>query len=112
MIEWPKGEKEPTKYWLSTLAEDATLHRLVYFAKLRWERTLGKTFPVGRAVEPEAVAGAWPEITSFEKSEHPPTIAASMQPVIDNLNRKSKGGNEFIDVDAAWVRDLLARQTK
>lgn len=36
LIEWPRGEKEPTKYWLSTLPEDTTLHRLVYFAKLRW----------------------------------------------------------------------------
>jgi Transposase DDE domain len=36
LIEWPKGEKEPTKYWLSTLPEGTTLHRLVYFAKLRW----------------------------------------------------------------------------
>jgi SRSO17 transposase len=36
LIEWPKGEKEPTKYWLSTLPQDITLHRLVYFAKLRW----------------------------------------------------------------------------
>ena len=36
LIEWPKGETEPTKYWLSTLPEDITLHRLVYFAKLRW----------------------------------------------------------------------------
>jgi SRSO17 transposase len=36
LIEWPKGEKEPTKYWLSTLPQDVTLHRLVYFAKLRW----------------------------------------------------------------------------
>ena len=36
LIEWPEGEKEPTKYWLSTLPEDITLQRLVYFAKLRW----------------------------------------------------------------------------
>jgi SRSO17 transposase len=36
LIEWPKGEKEPTKYWLSTLPEDITLQRLVYAAKLRW----------------------------------------------------------------------------
>jgi SRSO17 transposase len=36
LIEWPKGESEPTKYWFSTLPEDAALHRLVYFAKLRW----------------------------------------------------------------------------
>jgi SRSO17 transposase len=36
LIEWPKGEKEPTKYWLSTLAEDMTFRRLVELAKLRW----------------------------------------------------------------------------
>jgi SRSO17 transposase len=36
LIEWPKGEKEPTKYFLSTLPADISFHRLVYFAKLRW----------------------------------------------------------------------------
>jgi SRSO17 transposase len=36
LIEWPKGEKEPTKYWLSTLPEDISLRRLVDYAKLRW----------------------------------------------------------------------------
>jgi SRSO17 transposase len=36
LIEWPKGEKEPTKYWLSTLPENIAFHRLVYLAKLRW----------------------------------------------------------------------------
>ena len=36
LIEWPHGETEPTKYWLSTLPGDITLQRLVYFAKLRW----------------------------------------------------------------------------
>jgi SRSO17 transposase len=36
LIEWPKGEKEPTKYWLSTLPENIGLARLVDLAKLRW----------------------------------------------------------------------------
>lgn len=36
LIEWPKGEAEPTKYWLSNCAADIALHRLVYLAKLRW----------------------------------------------------------------------------
>jgi SRSO17 transposase len=36
LIEWPKGEKEPTKYWLSTLPADITFERLVDLAKLRW----------------------------------------------------------------------------
>jgi SRSO17 transposase len=36
LIEWPEGEAEPTKYWLSTLPEDVSFQRLVDFAKLRW----------------------------------------------------------------------------
>jgi SRSO17 transposase len=36
LIEWPKAEKEPTKYWLSTLPHDIALARLVDLAKLRW----------------------------------------------------------------------------
>jgi SRSO17 transposase len=36
LIEWPKGEKKPTKYWLSTLEQDIGLRRLVDLAKLRW----------------------------------------------------------------------------
>ena len=36
LIEWPKGEDEPTKYWLSTLPKDVSFRRLVDTAKLRW----------------------------------------------------------------------------
>jgi SRSO17 transposase len=36
LIEWPQGEKEPSKYWLSSLPEDIPLARLVELAKLRW----------------------------------------------------------------------------
>ena len=36
MIEWPQDEKEPTKYWLSTLPEGIDFARLVDLAKLRW----------------------------------------------------------------------------
>jgi SRSO17 transposase len=36
LIEWPQGENEPTKYWLSTLPEDISFRRLVDMAKLRW----------------------------------------------------------------------------
>lgn len=36
LIEWPKGEEEPSKYWLSTLARDIAFERLVDLAKLRW----------------------------------------------------------------------------
>ena len=36
LIEWPPGESEPTKYWLSTLPADISFYRLVDLAKLRW----------------------------------------------------------------------------
>jgi len=36
LIEWPKGEAEPTKYWLSSLPADMPLRDLVDLAKLRW----------------------------------------------------------------------------
>src|ERR1700741_2756531 len=36
LIEWPEGEKEPTKYWLSTLPPNIAFKRLVDLAKLRW----------------------------------------------------------------------------
>jgi len=36
LIEWPEGEAEPTKYWLSTLPANINFRRLVDLAKLRW----------------------------------------------------------------------------
>jgi len=36
LCEWPEGEAEPVKYWLSSLPEDAPIERLVGLAKLRW----------------------------------------------------------------------------
>ena len=36
LIEWPKEEPEPTKYWLSSLPTDTKLTDLVLMAKHRW----------------------------------------------------------------------------
>jgi SRSO17 transposase len=36
LIEWPKGEAKPTKYWLATVDPDMSLRRLVDIAKMRW----------------------------------------------------------------------------
>jgi SRSO17 transposase len=36
LVEWPEGEKEPTKYWLSTVPENVSFRQLVDFAKMRW----------------------------------------------------------------------------
>jgi SRSO17 transposase len=35
LIEWPEGEKEPTKYWVSNLAKTTSFVRLVRYAKQR-----------------------------------------------------------------------------
>jgi SRSO17 transposase len=36
LIEWPEGEVQPTKYWLSTLPQNVSFTQLVDLAKLRW----------------------------------------------------------------------------
>jgi SRSO17 transposase len=36
LIEWPQGEKEPTKYWISTLPATTKFNALIKMAKHRW----------------------------------------------------------------------------
>jgi len=36
LVEWPEGEAAPTKFWLSTLADDVSLEEIVKVAKMRW----------------------------------------------------------------------------
>jgi SRSO17 transposase len=36
LIDWPKGEGEPSKYWLSTLPVETKIQDLVRLAKQRW----------------------------------------------------------------------------
>jgi len=73
-----------------------------FFAKLRWERSEGKTFRLGRDVTPEDVDASWKAITQFDKTTHPGSVAESMQPIMANVEAgPSKGGNQFIDVDQA-----------
>jgi SRSO17 transposase len=36
LIEWPKGEDAPTKYWFATLPQDIAFRSLVDITKLRW----------------------------------------------------------------------------
>src|SRR3954471_7077831 len=73
-----------------------------FFAKLRWERSSGKTFRLGRAIAIEDVDAAMPQISQFDRTTHPESITAALQPLIENVEAgPSKGGNQFIDVDAA-----------
>lgn len=36
LIEWPAGEKEPTKFWLSTLLKSTSFDQLVDITMMRW----------------------------------------------------------------------------
>ncbi len=36
VCEWPEGETDPVKYWLSNLPAETSLEWLVSLAKLRW----------------------------------------------------------------------------
>ena len=36
LIEWPAGDVEPLKYFLSTAPSDATLEQIVFVTKMRW----------------------------------------------------------------------------
>jgi SRSO17 transposase len=36
LAEWPEGESEPVKYWISNLPEGTPIQHLVHLAKLRW----------------------------------------------------------------------------
>jgi (3R)-3-hydroxyacyl-CoA dehydrogenase / 3a,7a,12a-trihydroxy-5b-cholest-24-enoyl-CoA hydratase / enoyl-CoA hydratase 2 len=73
-----------------------------FFAKLRWERSTGKTFRLGRSVAIEDVDAGWRDITQFDTTSHPDTIGGALQPLIENVEAgPSKGGNQFIDVDRA-----------
>ena len=74
-----------------------------FFAKLRWERTEGKTFQLGRDDHARGrrrrVEGDHRASTRRRTRRD---VTESMQPIMANVEAgPSKGGNEFIDVDAA-----------
>ncbi len=72
------------------------------YTSLRWERTKGKVFRLGREVTPEALQASWEQINDFSETEVVHSIMESLGPVIENVEAgPSKGGNELIDVDAA-----------
>jgi SRSO17 transposase len=61
LIEWPKDQTEPTKYWLAKLPADTKLVDLVKTAKMRWriERDYQE---LKQGVRPEPLRGtglAW-----------------------------------------------------
>jgi SRSO17 transposase len=52
LIEWPQGEAEPLKYFLSSLPANTPIEQLVYVTKMRWRiehdyRELKQEFGLG-----------------------------------------------------------------
>jgi 3-hydroxyacyl-CoA dehydrogenase/3a,7a,12a-trihydroxy-5b-cholest-24-enoyl-CoA hydratase len=72
-----------------------------FVGKLRWERSAGASFKLGKPIAPEAIQKEWSKIAEFEKTTHPTDITQSMAPILENIQSKSKGGNDLIDLDAA-----------
>ena len=83
-----------------------------FMAKLRWERTVGKSFKPGRPLTPDTVQAAWSEITDFKNATHPTNVNEALAPAIENLSAKSKGGNEFIDLDQALGAEIKGMTSK
>ncbi len=73
-----------------------------FYSSLRWERTKGKVFRLGRDISPEALQSSWAQINDFTEADHPSSVMESLGPIIENVDAgPSKGGNDFIDVDEA-----------
>jgi len=84
-----------------------------FYSKLRWERTEGKMFRLGRPVTAEDIDANWKSIGDFDKSSHPSSITASLEPIMDNVKAgPSKGGNQYVDVDAALGYEFPEMRSK
>jgi SRSO17 transposase len=88
LIEWPAGEKNPTKYWLSTLSAAMPICDLVFQAKLRWrierdflelkdeigmdhyEGRSWRGFTITAAYASQPTRSWWPRGPSFPPSAH------------------------------------------
>lgn len=70
-------------------------------ATLRWERSTGKRWKLGRTISPEMVQAAWPSIAFADAGTHPATRKGALAPILENRGSQSLGGNAFIDVDEA-----------
>lgn len=83
------------------------------YTKLRWQRTQGKLYRLGRTVAPEDVRGAWDEITDFTaEPSYPTSLMGSISPILANVKAPpSKGGNKYIDADEALAFEFPTRTT-
>jgi 3-hydroxyacyl-CoA dehydrogenase/3a,7a,12a-trihydroxy-5b-cholest-24-enoyl-CoA hydratase len=105
----------PLVVWLchETCQETGGLFELGagWITKLRWQRTRGYAFRHNADLTPEQVASKWPVICDFENATHPADITASMSALLEHINRPARGGNEFIDLDAAATQPPVETET-
>lgn len=78
-----------------------------YISQLRWERTQGQSFPLGKNFSVDDVANKWNTIGDFTNGGHPATVNDSFAPILHNINNPRLGGNEFIDLDEAVKCELV-----
>ncbi|KAK2760241.1 bifunctional hydroxyacyl-CoA dehydrogenase/enoyl-CoA hydratase fox2 [Arachnomyces sp. PD_36] len=62
-----------------------------WFGKTRWQRTGGHGFPIDVKLTPEAIVGAWKNITNFEdgRADHPEDAQAGLESIMANMSNKS-----------------------
>ena len=77
LIEWPEGEAEPTKYWLSTLPQTIGFASLIDRAKLRWRISAIISISNRRLASDITKAGAGAAFTTTPRSASPPTPSSS-----------------------------------
>lgn len=75
-----------------------------YHAKLRWERTRGQHFRA-RPFTVEELASKWEKVNDFTDAEHPGG-ANAIAPILEGVQKPSRGGNQFIDVDEALAAEM------
>ncbi|MBP6015578.1 MAG: SDR family NAD(P)-dependent oxidoreductase [Candidatus Promineofilum sp.] len=74
-------------------------------ARVRWQRGRGAFLPLDTALTPEAVAGQWAAVQSFDDPNYPRTPLDSFAPVVENLQNgggagEKGGGGANVSLDA------------
>lgn len=74
-----------------------------FVSKLRWERSEGMSYRLGRAITPESLRDDWDALTDFASgATHPQNIQEALAPIATIATKgPSLGANKYIDADAA-----------
>lgn len=73
-----------------------------YFAKLRWQRTIGKSYNYDQ-ITPENIAKDWAEITDFTHTDNPETLNDTLCVMMNNVERNQTALTE----EGAKAKDIF-----